>query len=664
MSHAILANFIQNLVLSELFTRIHLNCSPKLCFIMQGGKPCFINIGDTASSKTFINNLLALFSYMAYNNSKEEKPADGNGIPLEMKEKLKTLKSNLDKFKNEVTKKYEKHIIGIALLPPSKEPKEEEKDKVNVFVLIDDSDALKIELEKSKEDVFGSIEKIGKDINKDLVVQLMTLSELKESCFDGKYEVLQLIGMSAIIYDRGMLGALKVSEIHKTISIKKFEKYVLSYVGAGSLFRSDANPNDIDVFVVIDDTDVKKMPRAELKDRLRSIIQSMGNEAAQLAGLKAATFHVQTYILTDFWENIKDANPVIFTFLRDGVPLYDRGVFMPWKLLLKMGKVKPSPEAIDMNMDIGERLLERTKQKLLSVVGEDLYYATMNTAQAALMLYGIPPTTPKETVAMMDEIFVKKEKLLDKRYVDILEKIRKYYKDVEHNKLKEISGAEIDKLLKETDSYLKGINALFAEIEKKSQVHKILDVYDAMIMLTTDALYASGLREVNVSQIEKQAKDYLVNTGKMPDKLLRTLKLVIKVKNDYDTKKIPSKQEVEMLGKEVRNYMRYLTEYLQRSRGIELERAKIRFKYGHEKFGEVLLLDKVAFIVEDLEKRDEINKADIVNGSLKNIKKSSIEEMEKELSTIKIPPRAFIKEPLFEDLKKLYGKDVEIAVSY
>ena len=601
---------------------------------------------------------------MAYSNSKEEKPAEGNGIPPEMKEKLKSLKSNLDKFKNEVIKKYEKYVIGIALLPPNKEAKEEEKDKINVFVLMDDSDAIKLELEKSKEDIFGNIEKIAKEVNKDLVVQLITLGELKESCFDGKYDLLQLIGVSAIIYDRGMLGALKVSEIHKTISIKKFEKYVLSYVGAGSLFRSDANPNDIDVFVVIDDTDVKKMPRAELKDRLRSIIQSMGNDAAQLAGLKTATFHVQTYILTDFWENIKDANPVIFTFLRDGVPLYDRGVFMPWKLLLKMGKVKPSPEAIDMNMDIGDRLLERTKQKLLSVVGEDLYYATLNTAQAALMLYGIPPTTPRETVAMMEEIFVKKEKLLDQKYVDILEKIRKYYKDVEHNKIKEISGTEIDKLLKETDSYLKGIKELFNAIEKKSQTHKVLDVYDAVIMITTDALYSAGLKEVNVNQIEKLSKEYLVDTGKMPDKLLRTLKLIVKVKKDYDDKKLPSKQEVEMIGKEVRNYIRYLTEFIQRSRGIEIERAKIRFKYGHNKFGEVLLLDKVAFIIEDLEKRDEVNKAEIANGNLKNIKKSSVEEMEKEVNTVKMPARAFIKEPLFEDLKRLYGKDVEIAVSY
>ena len=119
-----------------------------------------------------------------------------------------------------------------------------------------------------------------------------------------------------------------------------------------------------------------------------------------------------------------------------------------------------------------------------------------------------------------------------------------------------------------------------------------------------------------------------------------------------------------MINKEARNYIKTLFEFIQRSRGLELERAKVRFKYGHNKYGEILLLDKVAFIIGDLEKKDDVNIANIVNGSLKNIRKSSIEEMEKELSNIKIPARAFIKEPLFEDLKKLYGNDVEVAVSY
>jgi len=30
----------------------------------------------------------------------------------------------------------------------------------------------------------------------------------------------------------------------------------------------------------------------------------------------------------------------------------------------------------------------------------------------------------------------------------------------------------------------------------------------------------------------------------------------------------------------------------------------------------------------------------------------------------KIPPRVFIKEPIFENLKDIFGKDVEILVNY
>ena len=78
---------------------------------------------------------------------------------------------------------------------------------------------------------------------------------------------------------------------------------------------------------------------------------------------------------------------------------------MPWKLLLNMGRIKPSPESIDLFMDTGEKLLQRAKGKLMSVIGEDLYYATMNPAQAALMLYGIPPATHRETIKLLDEVF-------------------------------------------------------------------------------------------------------------------------------------------------------------------------------------------------------------------------------------------------------------------
>src|SRR3989338_10575641 len=338
----------------------------------------------------------------------------------EVKKKLEEIKNKLERFKTQVLKE-NPEIIGISLLPPPKlsqnasdKEKEEEKDKIDVFVLVNDTNVeKKFEL---KEKVLKSSDKVALSIDKNLYPQVMLTTELKEAAFDAKYELLQLISLSAPIYDSSdMLAAIKVAELHKTMVLRKFDKYIVSYVAAGSLFRGEKS-NDIDTYIVIDDTDVKKMSRFELRDKLRNIIIDMSFDAADIVGVKKQ-FHPQIYILTDFWESIKDANPVIFTFLRDGVPLYDRGTFMPWKLLLKMGRIRPSSEAIDMQMDVGEKLLDRAKKKLLGIAADDIYYSVLNPSQAVLMLYGVSPPTPKETVMLLEELMVKKEKLIEPKYV-------------------------------------------------------------------------------------------------------------------------------------------------------------------------------------------------------------------------------------------------------
>ena len=75
-----------------------------------------------------------------------------------------------------------------------------------------------------------------------------------------------------------------------------------------------------------------------------------------------------------------------------------------------------------------------------------------------------------------------------------------------------------------------------------------------------------------------------------------------------------------------------MIEYIQRKRGREQARARLRHEHGN-KYGEVLLLDKVAFIFHDIDKEEkEISKANIAeDGKLENIEKSSLEEMEKTL---------------------------------
>ena len=137
-----------------------------------------------------------------------------------------------------------------------------------------------------------------------------------------------------------------------------------------------------------------------------------------------------------------------------------------------------------------------------------------------------------------------------------------------------------------------------------------------------------------------------------------------KAKKDYEAKKL-TKIEVERVKKDSNELIKFLVEYLQRKRGREIERAKIRVKHG-SKYGEVILLGEVAFIIQDIDQQEkDISRARIKeDGSLGPAEKSYLEELEKELAKVEIPPRVFIKEPIFENLKGIFGKDVEILVNY
>ena len=111
--------------------------------------------------------------------------------------------------------------------------------------------------------------------------------------------------------------------------------------------------------------------------------------------------------------------------------------------------------------------------------------------------------------------------------------------------------------------------------------------------------------------------------------------------------------------------IKFLIEYIQRKRGQEMERAKIRVKYG-EKYGEVILLDTQAFIMHNIDnKEQQIEKAEIQeDGSLGPIQKSNFKELEKALMEKKFPKRVFIKDAIFEDLKNIFGRDVEVLLHY
>ncbi len=309
-------------------------------------------------------------------------------------------------------------------------------------------------------------------------------------------------------------------------------------------------------------------------------------------------------------------------------------------------------------------MLKRVELKLKDIGMEDIYYAILTPSQAALMLHGVPPPAPKETAALMREIFVQKEKLLEDKFVKTLEKVIDVRKSIEHGEKKEITGKEIDELLSESDKYLKRIKRLFTQIEKIKEEEDMVKVYETIVTIIRDVLMTEGIEKVEDKEVVKLFEDELISQGKIPAKFLRILNEIIKAKKDYDDKKL-TKVEVEKVKKGSNELIKFLVEYLQRKRGKELERTKIRVKHGN-RYGEVILLGKEAFIIHDIDHEEkEISKAKIKeDGSLGTTQKSSLQELEKALSKVEIPSKVFIKEPIFENLKDFFGKDVEILVNY
>ena len=300
------------------------------------------------------------------------------------------------------------------------------------------------------------------------------------------------------------------------------------------------------------------MPRLELKEKLRAIIYQYVAEASTLAGVKNK-LSPQVYLLTDFWESVKDAHPVIFTFIRDGIPIYDRHTFMPWKALLKMGKLKPSPESIDMFMTMGDKTVKRVKATLLDLVIGEIYWSVLTPSQALLMLYGLPPPNIKETVKQMKEIFYEKEKMLEKKYVDILEEIAiKYYKGYEHGKVKEVSGVEVDKLLKDAEDYMKRLKELREQIEKKSSGDMVEQIYKDVF-----ELLKSVVGKKSQEQTIKIFEDDFVKTGKFSPQHLRTLKDVVKARKDFKKGKMNA-HHVDNARKNAQLLINDLIEYNQR----------------------------------------------------------------------------------------------------
>lgn len=573
-------------------------------------------------------------------------------IPEEVKKEIEKIQENLREFKKTIIKHFP-FIEAIGILPPEASPiieEEEEIEKqkdeklIHVILVVPEEKIKKIP------EIKAEAVKLVQSLKPKVWVHVKSVQEVWEMSFDGKYPLVEAISLSFPLHDKGLLGALRVAAIHKILVLKKFERYVVSYVLAGSLVREETNKtSDVDIYIIINDTDVKRMNRYELREKLRAIINSYTFEAAARAGVKNK-LNAQIYILTEFWECVKDANPVIFTLIRDGVPLYDSGAFMPWKLLLKMGKIKPSPEAIDMFMSLGDKISENVKKKFNEIVTEDIYWGVITPSQALLMLYGVPPPTPKEIQqGIFRKIFVEKEKLLEPKYADILERIVNIYKKYEHEEIKTISGKEIDELVEKSAEYIKRLKELMSQIEKKIAEKDILHLYGSIFELIQN-IFGKASEAVLIGKFKAQ----LIDKNKIAPRNMVLLKKLAESKKKCEKGKT-TKQDVADAHRISHELTSALLEYVKRQEMIELGSKKIELVYlakKESKRAEILFFKNIIFIIPDTAS-DVVMKWDEQS---KKIKNSDREELETFIKKKDKSEQKNLGPELLAELRKLFGE--------
>lgn len=235
---------------------------------------------------------------------------------------------------------------------------------------------------------------------------------------------------------------------------KKFadamQKELGDFLKAAILFGSAARSEkplyerDIDVLMLINDLTLVLSP--EVVQAYRVITERVASDVSK-------RLHITTMKLTNFWEYIRNGDPLAVNMLRDGVPLYDIGVFEPMQMLLFQGRIRPTKESIYVYFARAPVTLINADWHILQAT-LDLYWAVVDAAHAALMKVGEVPPTPSHIAKLIYEKLVKK-KLVSKRAADAMDFFYLLSKKITHREIQNITGKQYDQYKEEAHDFVK-----------------------------------------------------------------------------------------------------------------------------------------------------------------------------------------------------------------
>ncbi len=234
---------------------------------------------------------------------------------------------------------------------------------------------------------------------------------------------------------------------------KEFGNFVKAIVLFGGAAKRKTKVNDIDILIIVDDISAVISP--EMVDAYRVIVEKIVNDVSP-------KLHITTLKFTNFWEFARAGDPIVINILRDGIALLDNNFFEPLQALLMRGRIRPTPESIQVYYQKAPMTLQNAKWHVLQAT-LDLYWAVIDSAHAALMSIGEVPPSPEHVSDLMVEKMLKK-RLVEKKHVLTMNKFYTLSKKIVTRDVGSISGKEFDLLYKEADEFIKKMNKI---IEKR-----------------------------------------------------------------------------------------------------------------------------------------------------------------------------------------------------
>lgn len=233
----------------------------------------------------------------------------------------------------------------------------------------------------------------------------------------------------------------------------EFSTFIKAIVLFGSAAKRKQTKNsDIDILIIVDDLAIQMTP--EIIETYRIITEKIISKTS----LK---LHITSLKFTTFYEYVNAGDPIAINILRDGVALIDTGFFSPLKALLKMGRIRPTPESVWSYYSKAPYIISSSQGRINQAL-IDLYWAVIDSAHAALMVIGEIPPSPDHVAELIRKKIVAKGKL-EIKYAHIIQDFYTFAKSVMHGEVTKVTGAEYDRYLEKANLFVNRIREFINE---------------------------------------------------------------------------------------------------------------------------------------------------------------------------------------------------------